>query len=167
EYLRVCGIDHADRDREKECDHADRFCAGRSAQRVRRSTRSDLSGLPCAIPPYHDDHDVGDAWLLAHCSWLSSRRRSAPESRVVCGRWSAVLPIDHFVSDTSGVHVHGGHFRARGCKEARIGSYGDYGRCRTLVEVSNLDRESLCLCVTNVSLLVFLRRFWASMIPSL
>ena len=76
------GTDHADRHREEERDHDDRFRARRAAQRGQEPARSHLPGLPGALPADHDDDDGGAASERCRSRSASARARKRG------GRWA-------------------------------------------------------------------------------
>ena len=68
--------DHADRHRQEERHHADRFRPRSRAQGRHDAHRSYLPGLRDPFSSHHDDYDGGPARRLAHRARLGRRRRS-------------------------------------------------------------------------------------------
>src|ERR1700746_3731178 len=73
--------DPADRHRQEECDHDDRFRARRRAKTMPELARCGLSSLPQAIPADHHDDGGGDARRVAAGDRIWGRRRTAPPAR--------------------------------------------------------------------------------------
>ena len=103
--------DHADRHREEERHHADRFRPGSRAQGRHDAARSHLRRLPDPLPPHHDDHHGGAARRLADRARLRRRRRSAPAARPGGGRRPGIFAVDDLIPDPGGLYLYGGNSR--------------------------------------------------------
>src|SRR5262249_1522688 len=101
------GSDHADWDREKERDHADRFRTRRGASTPHDADRGDLRRLHHSVPPHHDDHDGGAAWRAPDRARVRFWRRGPPAARVGRGRRTGGLAADHAVSHSGRLHLPG------------------------------------------------------------
>src|SRR5207237_10775162 len=83
------------RDRKKERNHDDRFRA-RSRTRAREVARGiDLSGVPAAFSPDHDDDSRGTARCFATCPRKWNGQRAAATARNFHRRRTLALAISH------------------------------------------------------------------------
>ena len=87
----------ADRHRQEERDHDDRFRARRGAQRRHGASRRDLPGVPAALPPDHDDDDGRDPGRVAADDRLGRRVGVAAPAGDHDGRRPHLLPGAHAV----------------------------------------------------------------------
>jgi multidrug efflux pump subunit AcrB len=108
EHLLVCGTDHADRHREEERHHADRFRAHRRAGGRHAAYGGDLSGLSGPLPPDHDDHDGGHAGSHSDRHRLWRGRQSPAAAGAGGGRRAALLAARDAVSNACLLHLSRG-----------------------------------------------------------
>src|SRR6185312_16985230 len=79
----------------EERDHDDRLRARRRAPSRQVSGRSDLPGLPAALPSDHDDDDGSAARRVAVGVWFRHRLRTTTTIRHHARWWSDVEPTAH------------------------------------------------------------------------
>jgi Cation/multidrug efflux pump len=113
---------------EKERDHDDRLCHRPGAAGAHHGPEGHPGSSQRPFPSHHDDHHGGAGGNSADCAGPRGRSRVTPAAGHCRGRRAPLLPADHALYHSSGLHLYGRIAAAAGPRQGEAAANVCRGR---------------------------------------